>query len=59
MISGRFPGIIVVLVRISVCVVNDCCCFFNSEKLFMQMADCLAGDGFKELGYEFVNIDVC
>ena len=29
-----------------------------SEKLFMQMADHLAADGFKELGYEFINIDV-
>ena len=25
----------------------------------MDMADHLAGDGFKELGYEFINIDVC
>ena len=25
----------------------------------MQMADHLAEDGFKELGYEFINIDVC
>lgn len=29
-----------------------------NEKLFMDMADRLAADGFKELGYEFVNIDV-
>ena len=29
-----------------------------SEKLFMQMADHLAGDGFKDVGYEFINIDV-
>ena len=41
--------------------VTDDCFFFCtcSEKLFMQMADHLAGDGFKELGYEFINIDVC
>ena len=25
----------------------------------MQMADHLANDGFKEVGYEFINIDVC
>ena len=25
----------------------------------MQMADHLAADGFRELGYTFVNIDVC
>lgn len=31
---------------------------FCSEKLFMQMADHLAADGFKDVGYEFVNIDV-
>lgn len=30
-----------------------------SEKLFMEMADRLVADGFKDLGYNFVNIDVC
>lgn len=29
-----------------------------SESLFMEMADHLSADGFKELGYEFINIDV-
>ena len=29
-----------------------------SEKLFMEMADRIAEDGFKDVGYEFVNIDV-
>ncbi|XP_078093765.1 alpha-N-acetylgalactosaminidase [Mustelus asterias] len=30
-----------------------------SERLFMDMADRLAEDGWKELGYEYVNIDDC
>ncbi|XP_062918719.1 alpha-N-acetylgalactosaminidase [Mobula hypostoma] len=30
-----------------------------SESLFMDMADRLAEDGWKELGYEYVNIDDC
>lgn len=30
-----------------------------SEQLFMQMADHLAADGFKDLGYSFINIDDC
>lgn len=30
----------------------------HSEKLFMQMADHLAADGFKDVGYQFINIDV-
>jgi len=30
-----------------------------SEKLFMEMADRIAEDGFKDVGYEFVNIDDC
>lgn len=29
-----------------------------SESLFMEMADHLAEDGFKDVGYQFVNIDV-
>lgn len=30
-----------------------------SEKLFMDMADKLSGDGWKALGYVYVNIDDC
>lgn len=30
-----------------------------SEKLFMEMADHLANDGFKDVGYEYINIDDC
>ncbi|CAM5081093.1 unnamed protein product [Natator depressus] len=30
-----------------------------SEKLFVDMIDCLADDGWKELGYVYVNIDDC
>lgn len=30
----------------------------HSENLYMQMADHLVSDGFKELGYQYVNIDV-
>eukprot|EP00058_Branchiostoma_floridae_P015500 XP_002600988.1 hypothetical protein BRAFLDRAFT_232493 [Branchiostoma floridae] len=30
-----------------------------SEQLFMQMADRLAEDGWKELGYNYINIDDC
>lgn len=29
-----------------------------SEKLFMSMADHLAADGFRDAGYQYVNIDV-
>lgn len=32
---------------------------FLSEKLFMDMADRLSQDGWKELGYVYVNIDDC
>ena len=32
--------------------------FVCSEKLFMDMADRLVQDGYRDLGYEFVNIDV-
>jgi len=31
---------------------------FFSEKLFMQMADRIAEDGFKKAGYQYVCIDV-
>lgn len=31
---------------------------FSSEKLFMEMADRISEDGFKDVGYEFVCIDV-
>ncbi|XP_048355642.1 alpha-N-acetylgalactosaminidase isoform X1 [Sphaerodactylus townsendi] len=30
-----------------------------SEKLFMEMANCLVTDGWKDLGYVYVNIDDC
>src|SRR6266487_5938927 len=30
-----------------------------SERLYMDMADRLSADGFKDVGYEFVNIDDC
>jgi len=30
-----------------------------NEQLYKDMADHLAADGFKELGYEYVNIDDC
>ncbi|GIY86114.1 alpha-N-acetylgalactosaminidase [Caerostris darwini] len=30
-----------------------------SEKLYMDMADRLVSDGFKDAGYEFVNVDDC
>ncbi|XP_033115560.1 alpha-galactosidase A-like [Anneissia japonica] len=32
---------------------------FFSEKLFMDMADRLVEDGFKDVGYEYINIDDC
>lgn len=31
----------------------------RSERLFLEMADRLAEDGWRELGYEYVNIDDC
>ena len=30
----------------------------HSEKLFIQMADHLVKDGYKDVGYEYVSIDV-
>lgn len=30
-----------------------------SERLFMEMADRLAQDGWRDLGYEYLNIDDC
>ena len=30
-----------------------------SEKLVKQMADHMAADGYKDVGYEYVNIDDC
>ena len=33
-------------------------CACTSENLFMDMADHLAADGFKDMGYQYVNIDV-
>ena len=38
---------------------SHCFCFcFSSENLFMDMADRLVEDGYRDVGYEFVNIDV-
>ena len=34
------------------------CLSLTSEKLFMAMADRLAEDGFKDVGYQYINIDV-
>lgn len=30
-----------------------------SEKLFMRMADLMISEGYKDAGYEYVNIDDC
>jgi Alpha galactosidase A len=30
-----------------------------SEKLFMRVADVMAAEGYREAGYEYVNIDDC
>ncbi|KAG8201188.1 hypothetical protein JTE90_028843 [Oedothorax gibbosus] len=30
-----------------------------SEKLYMDMADRMAADGFKDVGYEYINVDDC
>ena len=35
-----------------------CTVIFHSEKLFKDMADRMAADGYKEAGYQYVNIDV-
>lgn len=32
---------------------------FHSEKLFMRMADLMVSEGYKDAGYEYVNIDDC
>ena len=42
---------------VNVCT-NACFCLSFSEKLFMQMADRIAEDGFQKAGYEYVCIDV-
>ena len=31
---------------------------YYSEKLFMDMADRMAEDGFRDAGYEYISIDV-
>ncbi len=31
---------------------------YCSEKLFMDMADRMAEDGFRDVGYEYISIDV-
>jgi len=31
----------------------------HSEKLFMRMADLLVSEGYKDAGYEYVNMDDC
>ena len=44
-----------VLVAMLIYLYQLCPC---SEKLFMTMADHVANDGFKDVGYEYINIDV-
>lgn len=41
--------------EVSVCHIPTTC----SEKLFLEMADRLAEDGWRELGYNYINIDDC
>lgn len=41
--------------RVSACYVSS----IHSEQLFFEMADRLAEDGWRELGYEYINIDDC
>lgn len=41
--------------RVSACHVPS----IHSEQLFFDMADRLAEDGWRELGYEYINIDDC
>lgn len=41
--------------RVSACRVPS----IRSEQLFFEMADRLADDGWRELGYEYINIDDC
>lgn len=31
----------------------------HSEKLFMRMADLMVSEGYKDAGYEYVNMDDC
>jgi len=31
----------------------------SSEKLFMRMADLMVSEGYKDAGYEYVNMDDC
>jgi len=31
----------------------------HSEKLFKRMADLLASEGYKDVGYEYINMDDC
>ena len=33
--------------------------FFYSERLYRRMADLLVSEGYKDLGYHYVNIDDC
>lgn len=33
--------------------------FVFREKLYMQIADRMAADGYKDAGYEYVNVDDC
>lgn len=41
--------------RVPACHVSS----IHSEQLFFEMADRLAEDGWRELGYEYINIDDC
>jgi len=41
---------------------NAAQCFFKyviSEKLYRDMADLLVSEGYRDLGYQYVNIDDC
>lgn len=41
--------------RVSACLISS----IRSEQLFFEMADRLAEDGWRELGYEYINMDDC
>lgn len=38
---------------------NDCLNFFFSEQLFMQMAELMVSDGWRDAGYDYLCIDDC
>ena len=49
---------LIIAVIVNSVVISVCFCFSFSEKLFMQMADRIAEDGFQKAGYKYVCIDV-